>query len=174
MMRKQPKSNISVKDNETVLSVNDFYNMRKNDEFVDYRFDENDCLKVIGTDKNGKVYISELPDIETVSKNIMIYYELVIRIKPNEIPVSIGDFAKMRENDQFVSCTIDENDFAKIIGIDKEGKTYVSERPDEEFTDKEFAEYYSRHGITQNVIKKTFGPESITNEDQFVKGMSVY
>ena len=174
IMNNEPRLDIVVKDNEIALSVDKFCDMRTNDEFVDYRIDEDDGFKVIGTDKNGKIYVSESPLMGTIPDNIMIYYDLVIRIKPDEIPVSIGDFARMRENNQFISCEIDKDDFAKIIGVDKDGKTYVSERPDEEFNDKEFAEYYARHGITQKTIMKTFGPKSITNGDHFMKGTSVY
>ena len=91
-------------------------------------------------------------------------HRFVIIINENEIPVSPGDFYRMRERGDFVSWKIDGNDFAKVIGIASDGKIYVSEKLDDEMTDKECREYYARKGASE----KTFD-DKVISTDEYLK-----
>lgn len=71
--------------------------------------------------------------------------ELLITVNDNEIPVSPGDFGRMTEAKMFSSISVDENDFIKIIGIDVDGKHYVSERGIDDLTDDEQDAYFKRY-----------------------------
>ena len=100
-------------------------------------------------------------------------YRFVIEINENETAISPGDFYRMRQAGKFTMVKIDESDFAKIIGTTADGTIYVSERLDEEMTEKEEEEYYARKGITNDITEHMFDSEP--NEgDSCIKELRVY
>ncbi len=79
---------------------------------------------------------------------------MVIAINNNEIPVSPGDFWRMNEAGMFTDTKIDDNDFVKIYGYTSDGKTYVSERSTNHFTEEQMNEYLIRYDIVHDISQE--------------------
>lgn len=105
--------------------------------------------------------------------NMTTKYRFVIEINENETAISPGDFYRMRQAGKFTMVKIDENDFAKIIGTTANGTIYVSERLDEEMTEKEEKEYYARKGVTEETMTNRLKPDTLPAGEYYIEGLTL-
>lgn len=101
-------------------------------------------------------------------------HTFVIQINDGETAISPGDFYRMKQSGKFATLKTDETDSIKVIGITPDGTIYVSEKPDDEMSDKECEDYYARKGITNEMIEHMFDPDPNDENDTYIKGMRVY
>jgi hypothetical protein len=71
-------------------------------------------------------------------------WKTIFEVKDNEISVCPGEFWDMRKSGLFEKEYYDKEEPFKLVGITKDGKTYVTEKPIECMTKAEYNEYNKR------------------------------